>query len=167
MHESKQLSYIDFVFAVRDATFAKRAHGDTLSDVERAVGCIWPFIAEVENGSIDQFLFNDAGDTFPETVVALEQIGCKRAAAALQAFAKALFGSRIPRTRAERAGYLESLPASVRFSPQLDALKEQVLEEDLRAAELAFIVAHQEFLPVPDGPGWTVVSGKRAVEKER
>ena len=167
MHDVTEMSYLDFVFAVRDAIFAKREQGRALSDAEKTVSHVWPFVAEVENGSLDQFLLNDSGNAYPETIDALKQIGCKRAAGALETFATRLFGRNVPRDRMERMIHLDSLPSSVRFGPPVDTLNQQVFEDDLRVAELAFILDNQESLPVPDGPRWTLVADRRALRREQ
>jgi hypothetical protein len=58
------LSYQELIFPIRQDVFHRcQALGfGGLNEAQQTVLCIWPFVSEVENGSLDQFFVNSSGD---------------------------------------------------------------------------------------------------------
>lgn len=87
----------------------KRAKGEALSRPESVVVDVMDVEAEVTNGGLHQFFFNEAGDRAAASVSALREIGA-RAAASIVAEACSRFPSGAPDSdRATRQRQLETL----------------------------------------------------------
>ena len=85
------------MFRISDEVFGRYTNlgFEKLSPPEKVFQCIWGLEAEVNNGGLDQFYFNNAGDHAAETVKSLEIIEAKHTANLVRR-ANALFGEAGP-----------------------------------------------------------------------
>ncbi|MEL4428856.1 DMP19 family protein [Shewanella mangrovisoli] len=74
--------------------------------------------AEINNGGLDQYFFNSAGDYTEETIQALVKIGAKHTAEIVKKAASKFPGGMPPKNRDARQEILENI------SPESDAFEE-------------------------------------------
>ena len=105
----------EFVYAIHSWTGKKCAWGnklEKLSDAERTIFCVMSLEAEVNNGGINQFLYNSSGNFANEVEERLRAIGADKTADIYHKAFTAL-GCKIPIDRKERQEFLRSMTDDV------------------------------------------------------
>lgn len=113
-----------------------RSGFESMTDIEKALFCVWTLESEVNNGGFNQYYWNSAGDFSKETVCFLEDVGASETASILKAANENFGNEGPPKDRTERQQRLEELE---RFGAlKLDSLDQEFYEYPDDLTELLY-----------------------------
>ena len=104
-----------FSIALNDLLFPRydRDGFAALTPAEQVAHCVLLLESEVNNGGLDQFFWNSSGDTWRETIAALEAIGAPKFADIVRRAVAAFPGGEPPADRDARCDAMRGLPEAV------------------------------------------------------
>ena len=132
------------------------SYSERMTVGERMVILIWCFSCEAANGGVSQFLTNDSGNDFNETLEHLIRLGADQQAKAFNRVAKEIFDGNVPVDREARcavywnfSGENEDDPDWQEKEDQCELLFEEIDKyfgwcEDIKELATQYITSHAE-----------------------